>query len=91
MATADTTPMEVIKRVGNECKLAFGVLPCNAPDLTRDAKHVDEILKNAIKVCGGPYYFQSIHLDYWATQECLDQFVRTPKEFGKEFYASLKK
>jgi hypothetical protein len=92
-ATADTHPLELQRRLATEYKKIFGVLPFNAPELTpgRDPKKVEELLKNTIKVCGGPGFFQTIHLDYWSTQENLDTFVRVPKEYGKELYKELKR
>jgi len=93
LATADNHPLDLQKRLAAEYKKIFGVLPVNAPELTpgHDPKNVEEILKKAIKTCAGPGFFQSVHLDYWATQENLDTFVRVPKEYGKELYKELRK
>ena len=92
LATADNAPLDLQKRLATEYKRIFGVLPINAPELTpgRDPKKLEEKMKQCIKTCAGPGFFISVHLDYYATQECLDTFVRTPKEYGREVYKGLK-
>jgi hypothetical protein len=92
-ATADNHPLELQRRLATEYKKIFGVLPFNAPELTssRDPKHVEELLKQCIKTCAGPGFFQTVHLDYWSTQANLDTFVRVPKEYGRELYKDLRR
>ncbi|MEM2969546.1 MAG: uroporphyrinogen decarboxylase family protein [Candidatus Bathyarchaeia archaeon] len=92
LATTDN-PIELQKRLAREYKKVFGVLPINAPALTAqgDPKKLEETLKNTIKTCAGPGFFQTVHLDYWATQENLEIFVNTAKIYGKEIYKELRK
>jgi hypothetical protein len=92
-ATADNHPLELQRRLATEYKKVFGVLPFNAPDLTpgHSIQNEEEMLKNTIKVCAGPGFLQTIHLDYWSTPEHLDAFVRVPREYGKELYKGLRK
>ncbi len=68
-------------------------MPINAPALTAqgDPKKLEETLKNTIKTCAGPGFFQTVHLGYWATQENLEIFVNTAKIYGKEIYKELRK